>query len=227
MPNLKAILRYLKSGQIGLHLKRKFGRRQDVFEAIYKTNYWANPESVSGDGSTLAVTAKIRAGLERVVRQYGIKTMLDAPCGDFHWMKHTNLEGVQYTGGEIVRDLVARHQAEHGRADRKFIHVDIVEDSLQPYDLIFCRDCIMHLPSADVKKALRNFGASGSKYLLITTSPRTSPNTDLARPGAWRPVNLAIAPYGLDKPIELVDDDDAADASQKFMALYKLPLPGY
>jgi hypothetical protein len=32
--------------------------------------------------------------------------MLDAPCGDFNWMKEVDLSAVHYTGGDIVEPLV-------------------------------------------------------------------------------------------------------------------------
>jgi hypothetical protein len=51
-----------------------------VFDHFYRTNAWGMEESVSGPGSTLSYTAKLRAELPRLVHALGVRTLLDAPC---------------------------------------------------------------------------------------------------------------------------------------------------
>ncbi len=63
-------------------------KRQATFENIYRSNAWSNNESRSGPGSTLEATAGSRQFLSRFVKEYKIKTFLDAPCGDFSWQRH-------------------------------------------------------------------------------------------------------------------------------------------
>jgi hypothetical protein len=71
------------------------------FTDIYHKNIWENEESVSGPGSTLEYT--VRDALPTVLDTYSIKTIFDAPCGDFNWMKYV-VKGtnIKYTGGDIV-----------------------------------------------------------------------------------------------------------------------------
>ena len=49
---------------------------------------------------------------------------------------------------------------------------DIVSEPLpESYDLVISRHTTIHLKNGDVKKAVKNFINSGSKYLLTTTYP--------------------------------------------------------
>jgi len=60
---------------------------EDRFTEIYKSNYWGSKESVSGIGSTLIYTENLRSKLPDLFQLYSIKSIFDAPCGDFNWMK--------------------------------------------------------------------------------------------------------------------------------------------
>ena len=62
-----------------------------TFAPFYTENRWGDPESVSGPGSTLTRTSKLRSELPVFWKEIGARTLLDAPCGDFNWMKDTRL----------------------------------------------------------------------------------------------------------------------------------------
>ena len=57
--------------------------------------------------------------------------------------------------------------------------MDLVNDELPKVDLIFCRDCLFHLPNDMILKALENIYKSKSKYLLTTTFTDNIPNKDI------------------------------------------------
>ena len=59
----------------------------DVFESIMALNRWSGEESRSGPGSTLIYTYNLRRQLIEFLAQFPVKTIFDAPCGDFHWMR--------------------------------------------------------------------------------------------------------------------------------------------
>src|SRR5690606_267167 len=67
---------------------------KDVFTNYKETKYWKSSESLSGDGSELSVTITLRKGLEKVLEEFKVETMLDIPCGDFNWMKMVKLSNV-------------------------------------------------------------------------------------------------------------------------------------
>jgi len=77
-----------------------------VFDNIYKNNLWSSDESYSGRGSELKSTKILRTALPRIWKEYKIKTFLDVPCGDFHWMKEVDKSNISYIGGDIVFDLI-------------------------------------------------------------------------------------------------------------------------
>ena len=80
-----SIWRFLK----GIRLK-KLGKKE-VFREKFINNLWGSDESVSGPGSSIMQTESIRSVLPGLLESLRVKVLLDAPCGDFHWMKMINL----------------------------------------------------------------------------------------------------------------------------------------
>ena len=70
-------------------------------------------------------------------------------------------------------------------------------------DMVFVRDCMVHLPFSMIAAALSNIHASGSRLLMATTFPATPVNRDIAL-GDFRPINLQAPPFNFPPPIELV-----------------------
>lgn len=174
---------------------------QEKFSDIFKYNSWGSDESVSGPGSTLTATRNIQRELPILINHLGVKTILDAPCGDFNWMNSIDLAGVQYTGVDIVSDIVNRNSQRYKSSNVKFELADITDANLSSFDLILCRDCFFHLSNANIKKALNNFKRSGSKYLLTTTYTwlGLQNNVDIDD-GGWRRINLWQSPFNLPMP---------------------------
>ena len=92
---------------------RLAGSPEQVFAEFYRDNKWGDAESVSGAGSNLTQTAEVRRVLPGLLAELGCRSMLDVPCGDFYWMRLVPLD-VDYTGGDIVSDIVARNQEQYG-----------------------------------------------------------------------------------------------------------------
>lgn len=170
-----------------------------IFQMIHRLNVWDDPESVSGPGSTLAYTATIRQHLPVVLRQFAVRTLFDAPCGDFNWMRQVVVANpVDYLGGDIVPELVRANQTAHGGERTRFFTFDLTRDLFPAADLWFCRDCFLHLSYREILAALKNFAASGIPYALLTND-RGRPvfaNTDI-RTGDCRRLNLCAAPFHL------------------------------
>jgi hypothetical protein len=182
---------------------------KDVFEKIYKTNWWQSAESVSGPGSDMAFTAEFRVALEDWLARHSgeVKVFLDAPCGDFNWMRHVPLpEGTTYIGGDIVADLIAGNVEKYTSPRHRFMTLDIVEDIIPSADAWMCRDVLFHLPLAMGKQVVEAFQASDAKYFLSTTYPDAKNDSDI-KVGWFRAVNLSLAPFDLGEPIELLPDN--------------------
>jgi hypothetical protein len=189
-------------------LRRLLGFQDELEEAfvqIYQTNGFGGDESVSGPGSALKQTELLRAQLPAVLRDLGIRSLLDAPCGDFFWMKNVSLPLDTYFGGDVVPALIFKNQQLFGDDKRHFQVLDITCDLLPQVDAILCRDCLVHLPNADIHLALANFRRSGARWLLTTTFTGRQANADI-RVGQWRPINLEVAPFRLPPPVRLIEE---------------------
>ena len=192
-------------GRFGQHLAKRFATAEDRFKHIYETNHWDEAESVSGPGSTLEETEPIRRELPALLAELGASSLLDLPCGDFHWMQHTDLSGVRYIGGDLVGDIIERNRAEYARDGVEFQRLDLVNDSLPAVDVILCRDCIVHLSFADAQAALSNIARSGAGWLLATSFPSVTRNDDIVT-GQWRPINLTLPPFNLPEPEQVIGE---------------------
>lgn len=201
-------------------VRRTFRRRsmEAIFTEIYRNNAWANEESVSGRGSILARTVVVRRELPGLLAGVGARSLLDAPCGDFNWMRHVDLGGVEYVGADVVPELVERNRAAYEGEGRRFLTLDIVRDELPRADAVLCRDCFIHLSFRDARAAIANFKGSGSGFLLATTHPAVPKNRDI-RSGSWRSVNLQLPPFSFPPPLRLVVEDDEAG---KCLAMWRL-----
>jgi hypothetical protein len=176
-----------------------------VFDKIYRTNAWGDPETVSGGGSTMANTETIRRELPSLLRNLDVASLLDIPCGDFFWMKETDLGIDRYIGADIVAPLIAVNQKMFGNEKRTFLVLDLLNDPLPPVDMILCRDCLPHLSFSDIRHALRQVQKSKSRYLLTSTYLNRQTNSDIET-GRFRPLNLQCAPFNFPSPIALIND---------------------
>src|SRR3989338_6316354 len=152
---------------------------KEKFSDIYAYNIFGGLESRSGEGSNLVQTAVIRQALPELVKELEIKTIMDAPCGDWHWMRDISLSVEKYVGVDIVEALIEKNSKQFGNAIHQFICKNLTEDDLPQVDLILCRDCLVHLSFDDARKVLANFKRSKSKYLLTTTFVSRDHNSDL------------------------------------------------
>ena len=195
----------------------------DIFREYVRINKWGDKESLSGKGSNLPSTEELRRLLPRLFRDLGIRSLVDVPCGDFNWMAHVDLEGIDYTGGDIVPELIEANRARHGRPGRRFEVMNLIDGPVPKADLVFCRDCLVHLSHAHVARALASIRASGSAWLLTTVYPE-SPNDDIYT-GEWRPLDLSRAPFGLPAPERLIAEGQdwlPGQAKDKMLGLWKI-----
>lgn len=196
--------------KIFLSVKSAFLRsspQEIVFAQIFLGGGWGEEASVSGRGSTLEHTTTIRTRLPELLRTFHIRTFLDLPCGDFHWVNHVDLGEVAYVGGDIVKDLAERNNRLYANNRRTFVHVDLIGDQLPPADMLMCRDCLPHLPTREIRRAIANIKRSGIRYLLTSTYPDCRVNEDIPM-GKFRRVNLELKPFSFPPPLELLNDSD-------------------
>ncbi len=211
-----ALLRRL-IGRSGFDAGRHFGK-------IYRENAFGGLESRSGLGSSLAETARIRQALPGLLADLGVRRLLDAPCGDCHWIGELDWQAIEYTGADVVPELIEANRARLAGRGLRFVVADLCTDDLPRSDLILCRDCWVHLDYRQIRACLRNFQRSGATFLLTTTFAARPANRDL-RAAIWRPLNLQQAPLRFPAPLRLVDEgctEGAGAYADKALGLWRL-----
>lgn len=182
---------------------------EEIFGPVIRGSHWGSLDTPSGPGSE-------RGGMERVVgplgdllRRHNVKSLLDAPCGDFNWMDMVDLDGIRYMGLDVVPEQVERAKENAQRVAQPnmftFQKGDMIGGELPRADLALCRDGLVHFPFADIFATLHNLRKHGITYLLTTTFPDAPENRDITM-GQWRPLNFQLAPFRFPAPDELIDD---------------------
>jgi len=212
---------------------------KEIFSNIYKNYGFGNTESHSGPGSTLEETKILREEIKILILKKNIKSVVDIPCGDFHWMKEISNVFESYTGGDIVEQAIIENNQKYGNEKIKFINFDLINDEIPECDLLIVRDVIGHLPLEDGKKVIKNILKSKCKYLLSTTWAKKindswtkcGPN-DVHREnegveyGRFYPVNLMSSPFNLPEADIYLEEDVKVDnwdnGNRKVLALWNL-----
>ena len=171
----------------------RFMTTKQRFTHIYKVGgFGGSVETVSGRGSLLLSTAHIREEIPALLCRHDVKTLLDAPCGDFNWMKEIvatgSMPGIRYIGADIVTDIVKSNAERYTTDLISFIEANIIDGELPAADMILCRDCFIHFSNADVIRTLQNFRRQGIRYILTNTFREISANKNIST-GSWRQLN--------------------------------------
>lgn len=179
----------------------------ETFAHINEINLWGAEESESGEGSTAAQTGILVDRLPKLFSEFGIRSVVDAPCGDLNWILPC-LESIdRYVGCDILPDLIKQNEENYGSLSKAvFLCTDISQELLPQVDLILCRDCLVHFSYEDIVRTIDNFKRSHSKYLLTTTFTGCVKNTDI-NTGDWRPINLEIEPLDFGEPIQTIVEE--------------------
>jgi hypothetical protein len=204
--------------------------RQSFFQKVYQDNLWTSEESASGYGSERWVCENLIRELPLVMKKYGVKSLLDAPCGDFNWMQHVNMRGVTYLGGDIVPEIIEQNNHKYGDSTTSFQVLDIVENKIPKVDMIFIRDLFIHCTLDLIVKSLHNIVNSGCSYIFLTQDtldsrypPEGNVELERAKDGVsyeFRFLNMTLAPFHLPAPLEIIYEAKEVWDGHKTMALW-------
>ncbi len=197
---------------------------ETIFSSIHEQNGWGSDESVSGQGSNLALSQNVIKGLEKIIVHYKITTLLDIPCGDYHWMQHVDRTNCTYFGADIVEAIVTGNE-HYENENTHFLNLDITKDPLPKSDLILVRDCFVHFSFRDIETSLRQIYESGATYVLMTTFEKFTRNFDITT-GDWRPINFRRAPFHFPSPVLLITENTTPgyekEYRQKSLGLWRI-----
>mmetsp|Transcript_153654 Transcript_153654/g.271221 ORF Transcript_153654/g.271221 Transcript_153654/m.271221 type:complete len:316 (+) Transcript_153654:103-1050(+) len=225
--------------------------KEDAFNTIYKEDTWNGGSGPGSKVDTTVQTRKILSAVlghiakEKQAAGQSEMWMLDAPCGDMTWMPLTwkeskaarNGVALNYHGGDVSTVVLDRDQQalQTGQliersggsiADESvklsFSQIDLSTDAIGAYDLVFVKDLLGHLHTADISAVLQNVKDSGSRYLLVTTRPDITENADVAESTFFNghPVNVQIAPFNLGEPV--CSDLQLTNDSPHVLALFDM-----
>ena len=213
LPFLWRIYRYYSEKKLNKKIRIESNSTQETFKVIYDKNLWNENESKSGIGSIQSNTKEVRENLNALFVKYKINKFLDAPCGDFNWMKTINFDKIKYIGGDIVEDIIYKNNELYNSDSRSFLKLDITKDDLPDVDLIFVRDCLVHLNDLLIFDFIRNLKKTKIKYLLTTNFPFTNYNYNITT-GNWRPINLQKRPYNFPKELNILWEETSEGGDQ-------------
>jgi hypothetical protein len=177
---------------------------QEQFQKIWGNGRWASQEGypLSGSGSSLAYTENLRKVLPEVIKRHKIKTVFDAPCGDWTWMSQTDLGKVRYVGADIVPEIVIGLRKAYPHS--KFIHIDLTKGRLPPFDLWLCRFCLNHLSTPDIVRVFRRLLKSEVRFVMFTSHPGATFRN--VKTGGFRMIDFRAQPFAFGEPIEIIED---------------------
>jgi hypothetical protein len=199
---------------------------KEIFEKIIKQKKWSqneiDNESPCGPGSSIRYTENLRSKLPLLIEQFNIKTIIDAPCGDFNWMKLViPMLNVEYIGGDIVPELIKSNRDLYKINNVRFEEIDITTDTLPEVDLMICRDCLFHLSDESIYLFLNNFVKSNIKYLLTTTHYNEGRfNNYNIDNGRFRLLDLFSSPFNIDNNVLYQIDDWIDNHPPRGMVLF-------
>ncbi|UPK68084.1 class I SAM-dependent methyltransferase [Chitinophaga filiformis] len=142
---------------------------EQIFSDIYKNNTWGGPsgEFYSGDGTYSPNIHLYINKVVEIINANNIKSVLDIGCGDFAVMSQVvDKVDVNYTGGDVVKDLIDRNRQWFEGPKTKFIQLNAIEDELPKADLVMIRQVLQHLSNGQILKILPKL--SKFRYVLIT-----------------------------------------------------------
>jgi hypothetical protein len=222
----RALQLFTRKFNVPFLVKQDFVPDGQYFQDIYQQRLFGKSTSASGPGSSMDATRVVRESIFELFDQYKIQNIVDIPCGDFLWFRAMELKDLKYTGLDIVPELISELKQEFPK--QQFNVHDATSDRLETYDLILCRDLLVHLTNEQAVKVIENFKSSGSTYLLATTFVNLEQNVELRVPRigvGWRPLNLAVFPFNLGNPIRTINENSSEGRGRyqdKSLGLWKL-----
>ena len=179
-----------------------------------------NEESLSGPGSWKSFARDSVDFIHHVIKKHNIKSILDLGCGDWNWFRYLNLSNINYTGGDIVNKMIDKNNNMFKKKNIRFINHNLLKNKiLKKYDLVFVRDCFVHLTDTQVLISLKKIINSECKY-LATTSYIYNKKYNIKNPDRWRPINLLKKPFCFPKPFLIISDKSNNTIYDKYKYLF-------
>jgi SAM-dependent methyltransferase len=174
---------YRRLRRIAEHAMNSRRTPEQVFSRIYREGLWgkSGEQFCSGSGSSEEHAIAYVNVLERYIARHSIRSVVDLGCGDFVVGRRIAALGVDYTGADVVPDLVRHNNERYGGPHVRFVHLDIVADELPRADLCLIRQVLQHLSNRQIARVLPRLRAY--EHVVVTEhfpgpGASTIPNKD-------------------------------------------------
>jgi SAM-dependent methyltransferase len=131
------------------------------FRKIYSTKVWGDNGQpfYSGPGSHGPIADQYSAAVAAFIKDHGVRSVVDCGCGDFSiGGRIVEATAVQYTGVDVVDDLIEHHKKTVQNSRVSFLCADLTRDPLPSADLYLIRQVLQHLANREIAKVLGRVG---------------------------------------------------------------------
>ena len=182
---------------------------QKAFTRIYREHTWGGTFK-SGPGSDPELLRAYSTLLADVLTERQVHSVVDVGCGDWALGRTLDWSGVDYTGLDIVPDVVENLNVNFRSNSIRFCCLDVVSDALPQADLCIIKDVLQHLSNNSVRSLLgrlNNYFAAAlitndlshskqGNWRTLWKTESISPNTEIPE-GGYRPLRLREPPFNL------------------------------
>lgn len=170
---------------------------EEKFTTVYRTGHWGKSDTpdrpfYSGPGSDPSLQQEYVRAVSDLIIEKGVRSIADVGCGDFAIGRaildrlEARDHSVQYAGYDLVANLIQHNTELHASPARRFVKLNIVDESLPKTELTMVREVFQHLSNAEVAKALEHISGN-SRWLVVTEAHYVGsdfvPNLDLPSKG--------------------------------------------
>ena len=175
---------------------------QQAFDHIYRNAVWgknSQGSGTSGSGSTFQSTLIYRTFLQQFLKDNGIRSVVDAGCGDWQFSQTLDWSGIDYRGFDIVESVITENKRKFARPNIQFFAGNIFELDLPPADLLISKHVLQHLPIRDVLAFMPQ--VAKFKHVLLTNGVThktlSGRNEDIVT-GEGRTLDPTAPPFNLE-----------------------------
>jgi len=187
------------------------GDPKRAFGEIYRSHSWGSA-SKSGPGSEPAHTVEYRQLVERLLRELRVERVVDLGCGDWAFSRLIDWSSVDYTGVEVVPELVDELSQRFGGPKRRFVCSDFSKKAWPDADLVLIKDVLQHWPNAAVMSFLAR--VSEAPFALVTNDYRKLYRGGPLRLYRWKELRTANTDiqFGESRTLQLTEPPFQFDA---------------
>ena len=128
-----------------------------VFQQAYREARWGGEGAGfhSGPGSLGLAAERYASCINDFIARHDIRSVVDLGCGDFRVASRIANDRIDYTGIDVVDELVDQNNRRFASERIRFACLDITQDPLPQADLCLIREVLQHLSNHEISQVLK------------------------------------------------------------------------